>query len=82
MLLTWYDMSTLHWAQAVLLIGEQGTAKTVMIKGYMSKYDREHHLSKSLNFSSATEPGHFQVRADTMYCSAHVLTQTLAVSGI
>lgn len=43
-----------------MLIGEQGTAKTVMIKAVMSKYDSDVQLSKAVNFSSATSPNLFQ----------------------
>lgn len=46
--------------KAVLLIGEQGSAKTVMMKSYMKKANAETTLSRSFNFSSATSPYQFQ----------------------
>ncbi|XP_066590394.1 dynein axonemal heavy chain 5 [Prorops nasuta] len=46
--------------RAVLLIGEQGSAKTVMMKSYMKKANPDKTLGRSFNFSSATTPWQFQ----------------------
>ncbi|XP_068088806.1 dynein axonemal heavy chain 8 [Hyperolius riggenbachi] len=46
--------------KAVLLMGEPGTGKTVMVRAYMKRYNIETHVSKSLNFSSGTRPVMFQ----------------------
>ncbi|CAG5099433.1 Similar to DNAH5: Dynein heavy chain 5 [Cotesia congregata] len=44
----------------VLLIGEQGSAKTVMMKSYMKGTNPDTTLVRSFNFSSATTPYQFQ----------------------
>uniref|UniRef100_A0A1B0GJY1 Putative dyneins heavy chain n=1 Tax=Lutzomyia longipalpis TaxID=7200 RepID=A0A1B0GJY1_LUTLO len=56
-----YLISTIaNQEKAVLLIGEQGTAKTVMMKNFMKKTNPESFMGRSFNFSSATSPFQFQ----------------------
>lgn len=58
---------------AVLLIGEQGSAKTIMMKSYMIQANPELYLYRSFNFSSATTPYQFQVNIefDLIICLNH-----------
>ena len=44
----------------VLLLGEQGSAKTSMINAFLKKYHPEEHISMNSNFSSTTTPYNFQ----------------------
>ena len=46
--------------KAVLLIGEPGTAKTVLISSFLKRYDHEQHLTRTLNFSSITTSSFIQ----------------------
>ena len=44
----------------MLLIGEQGSAKTVIMQSYMTRLNAEQHSQKKVNFSSATTPNMVQ----------------------
>lgn len=47
-------------SRSVLLMGEQGSAKTTMINAHTQKYNRETHVLMASNFSSTTTPQLFQ----------------------
>ena len=49
---------------SVLLMGEQGSAKTTMINAHIKKYNAEIHIMMSSNFSSTTTPQLFQKQVE------------------
>lgn len=51
--------------RSVLLFGESGTAKTAIINKYMQSFNEDTDIARNCNFSSATTPFSFQVRAQT-----------------
>lgn len=59
--MNFFFLLTIFPDQAVLLIGEPGSAKTVTINAFMKKYNPEDHLCRNFNFSSASTPLYFQV---------------------
>ena len=44
----------------LLLIGEQGSAKTTLINSFFKKYKSDEHVIMNSNFSSTTTPQLFQ----------------------
>ena len=44
----------------LLLIGEQGSAKTTLINSFFKKYKSDEHVVMNSNFSSTTTPQLFQ----------------------
>ena len=63
------------------MIGEQGTAKTIMMQAFLSHYDAEVHLHKSINFSSATTPFSFQVYIPPSFVVLVLVAKTNIVNG-
>ena len=53
-------LSLLAIGQPVMLIGEQGSAKTVMINAHLKQHQTEDQWHRTFNFSSATTAFQFQ----------------------
>ena len=57
-----YLLSLAHAGnKGVLLVGGPGTAKTMLVNGYLSRhFEPEQHVSKTISFSSLTTPSIYQ----------------------
>ena len=66
--------------RAVLLIGEQGSGKTVMMKSYMKKANPEVYLGRSFNFSSATSPYQFQVNFEQLTNASTAIIKIFSIT--
>lgn len=49
----------------MILVGGSGTAKTSGVLMYAAKFNKEKMIFKRINFSSATQPSHFQMSIET-----------------
>ena len=49
-----------EYLRNLLLIGEQGSAKTTLINSFFKKYKSDEHVVMNSNFSSTTTPQLFQ----------------------
>ena len=55
--------------QPCLLLGEPGSAKTVMVEAFMKRSSPDECVSRRMNFSSATLPVNFQASPPSLYPS-------------
>ena len=56
----WQTQSVICPIRNLLLIGEQGSAKTTLINSFFKKYKSDEHVVMNSNFSSTTTPQLFQ----------------------
>ena len=62
---------------AVLLMGEQGSAKTTMINSHIKTYSTETHMVMQSTFSSTTTPQLFQKSVESNVCVMDMITKEI-----
>ncbi len=60
-------------AQASLLVGGPGTAKTSIINQFMGRFTPEETTSKTITFSSLTTPAIFQTAVEVHSLNEHLV---------